>query len=373
MKKTLIKKNSRFLLKKYLIQFGSKNIFVITGKKSFKISGAKEYVIKELRDYNLSFFSNFSTNPKFSDAIKGTKKCIKNNCDTIIAIGGGSVIDMAKLINAFIFNEGKEEELAKGKIKVSSNSLNLIAIPTTSGTGSEETHFAVVYINNIKYSLASKKILPRLSIVDPFFTRNLDSYNKASAAFDALSQSVESFWNVYATEKSKKYAARSIELILKNIKDYMITSSEHSRFEMSKGSNFSGKAINITKTTAPHAISYPITTYCNVPHGHAVAISLGKFFIINSALKKHYIRNPEINFDLNKRMRDLFKLFSCKSAEECEKFWYKLMADVGLETNSKKLGIKKNSVLKLIKENINYERLKNNPVIINNKIIDELF
>ena len=221
--------------------------------------------------------------------------------------------------------------------------------------------------------MASKKLLPNVSIVDPYFTKNLDNYTKASAAFDALSQSVESFWNIYATEKSLRYAAKSINLILDNINDYMDHSSEWSRINMSKGSNLSGKAINITKTTAPHAISYPITTFCNIPHGHAVAISLGKFFVINSSLKTKYKMNANLNYNLNKRMKDLFRLFSCKNGKECQKYWYELMERVGLETNPKKLGISKKSTLKLIKENINFERLKNNPVIINNKIIDELF
>ena len=72
-------------------------------------------------------------------------------------------------------------------------------------------------------------------------------------------------------------------------------------------------------------------------------------------------------------MRDLFKLFSCESGEECEKIWYDLMRSVGLEVNPKKLGISKKSVIKLIKKDVNTERLKNNPVIINKQIIDELF
>ena len=373
MKKTLIKKNSRFHLIEYLEKFDSKKLFIVTGKQSFKKSGAKEYINKELKNYNITFFNNFSINPKFNDALSGSKKCIKNKCDTVIAIGGGSVIDMAKLINAFIFHKGKEKDLVIGNIKKNPYSLNFIAIPTTSGTGSEETHFAVVYINNKKYSLALKNLLPTLSIVDPFFTKNLDSYNKATTAFDALSQSVESFWNIYATKRSKNYAARSIKLILKNMNTYINKPTEYSRFNMSKGSNLSGKAINITKTTAPHAISYPITTYCNIPHGHAVAISLGKFFVINSGLKSKYKKNPNVKFNLNNRMRDLFKLFSCESGEECEKIWYDLMRSVGLEVNPKKLGISKKSVIKLIKKDVNTERLKNNPVIINKQIIDELF
>ena len=111
----------------------------------------------------------------------------------IIAIGGGSVIDMGKLINILDAQSNKNvSQLIKNSALVQSKGLPLIAIPTTFGTGSEATHFAVVYINKVKYSLAHSYILPDYAIVEPALSYKLPSKIAATSAMDALSQAVES-------------------------------------------------------------------------------------------------------------------------------------------------------------------------------------
>ena len=158
----------------------------------------------------------------------------------------------------------------------------LVAVPSTAGTGSEATHFAVIYKENVKYSIAHPYLLPNCAIVDAQFTFELPPYITACSGFDALCQAIESFWSVQASEISKGYAREAIIKIRENLLNSIRESNQKSRQQMAHAALLSGKAINITKTTAPHAISYPFTSLYKISHGHAVSLSLEKFISISS-------------------------------------------------------------------------------------------
>jgi len=259
----------------------------------------------------------------------------------MIAIGGGSVIDMAKLIRAEVLKP-------------------LIAIPTTAGSGSEATHFAVVYVKKIKHSLTF--IPPEISIVDPQFTLNLPKPIAASSGIDALSQAIESYWSVNSTEKSKQYSKEAI-LILKDLDRLIDNPTKHSRLAMAKAANLAGKAINITKTTAPHAISYPITSYFNIPHGHAVGLTLGDILVYNS----------KGNNKVKKTISEICNILGVEDAISAKEKIIRMMNTMGLETDTYKLEITTEKDIKLILDNINLERLKNNPRKITQKYLNNLF
>ena len=129
------------------------NIFYVTGRKSFEFSGAKDYIINNISNGNniLKQFNDFSANPKFDDVKKGVKLFKEGNYNCIVAIGGGSVIDMGKLI-AFYAENG----IDNFRTTVSEPfivSCPVVAIPTTAGSGSEETHFAVIYNKGVNILL----------------------------------------------------------------------------------------------------------------------------------------------------------------------------------------------------------------------------
>ena len=123
-----------------------KRIFLLTGKSSYELSGAKSKIESLLAEKEFVRFFNFSQNPKIEDAIEGIKELKSFSPDLIIAIGGGSVIDMAKVINILSANTGDLEFKIKNNQVLEKKACDLVAIPTTAGTGSESTHFAVLYI-----------------------------------------------------------------------------------------------------------------------------------------------------------------------------------------------------------------------------------
>ena len=361
-------------LKQIIEKANAKKILLLTGKKSYSTSDAKTKLEPFLRGLKVTRFSDFEVNPKIEDVYAGVSLALKKNPDLIIAIGGGTVIDMAKLIN--ILSSQKEHSfinIIKNSSLINNKGLSpLVAIPTTSGTGSEATHFAVVYVEKSKYSLAHKFMLPDYVIVDSSLSNKMPKNIAASAAIDALSQAIESYWSVGSTTESQKFARQSIEIILASIEKAVIEKDADAKDSMSLAANLSGKAINISKTTAAHAISYPISTYFNVPHGHAVGLLLGCFFEINSDFELHGINDSRGSSYLTNTMLQLLKLFGAADPLDCKLAWYKMMNDIGLETNISKLGICSSNDIDLISNNVNLERLNNNPVVVSEETLKNI-
>ncbi|MEG1564611.1 MAG: iron-containing alcohol dehydrogenase, partial [Bacteroides sp.] len=230
----------------------------------------------------------------------------------------------------------------------------LIALPTTAGTGSEATHFAVIYKNKIKYSVAHKDILPNIAVVAAEFTYNNTKYLTACTGFDALSQAIEAYWNVNATKESDEYAIKAIKLLWQNLPLVVNTPNKHIRDQVSIGAYWAGRAINITMTTAPHAFSYPFTTYYHYPHGHAVALTFPfwcKYNFENSSIAT--------NTDWQLKKEILKKLFDIKEDSAALEFFYSYINSIGLFYNLP-IDFDYNTII----ENINFPRLKNNPIPI---------
>jgi len=372
MQKDFVGKGSIEKLPGLLNDHSVRSILLVTGKKSFALSGAKKLLFPMFENCKVVQFSDFDVNPKLKDAIRGVQLVNKEQPDVIIAIGGGSAIDMAKLINSLAAQEKQDFlSLAVGETKIVKKGLPLFAIPTTSGTGSESTHFAVVYVEGKKYSLAHENILPEYAIVDPVFTYDASSYLTAVVGMDALSQAIESYWAVKSNEESKKFAAKAISMIFPALVD-AVSGVHKARDIVSEAAHFAGKAINITTTTAAHAISYPITTYFNVPHGHAVALTLGKFFVINSDVTRNDVVDSRGQEYLLKTMNQLYSFFNEDSALGCRSAWYKLMKKIGMETSMSNLGIQtKDDVSKIIND-VNFQRLSNNPVRVTENLLQSI-
>lgn len=216
-------------------------------------------------------FCDFTSNPKYEEVVAGVDLFNAEKCDAIVAIGGGSAIDVAKCIKLYCKMLKSEIYL---KQEYADTCVPLIAMPTTAGTGSESTPFAVIYLDGVKQSVHHESILPNVALLDPDVLTGLPVYQKKCTVLDALCQAIESWWSVHSTDKSKEYAKVAIEKIVKNIYEYVEENTEKSRAEIMSAANFAGRAICITATTAPHAMSYKITSNYGFPHGHAVAICL---------------------------------------------------------------------------------------------------
>jgi len=221
-------------------QHNAKRVFLVTGKDSFQKTGAEKKLQDILNTYTVTRFSDFATNTRSLDVKKGSELFKSNVYDSIISVGGGSVIDMAKLIQASASSD--IDALIDGATIQAENIVPHIAVPTTAGTGSEATQFAVVYRDKKKYSVESPLLLPYIAIVDPELTMSMPTHTTAVTGLDALAQAIESYWSVRSNAESKKYAAQAIKLIWKGIDSAIHNPSKQSREEMAYGAHYAGKA-----------------------------------------------------------------------------------------------------------------------------------
>ena len=356
-----IGKGSVTYLKEILSDFHPKNIFLVTGKTSYERSGAKIILDSILKGHNMIHFSDLGANPKISSVEKGIELFKENHCDFVIAVGGGSVMDTGKLINIFAANPMEPVDYIKKKMKIESKGKTFVAVPTTSGSGSEATKFAVVNIGKTKSSLENDFIIPDYAIIDYRFTRSLSRYQTACTGMDALGQAIESYWGVNSTEESKKYSVEAIKLIMENLPE-AVNNSEEAREHMAKASFLAGKAINITRTAANHAVSYPITSYFNVPHGHAVGLTIPSMIVYNSQVIEEELLDKRGVDYVKKSIKEIINLIGEESAEGASKKITNLMKKIGLSVRLNELGIKTDEDIEIIIENgFNPDRVKNNP------------
>lgn len=321
------------------------HIMMVTGKDSYKTSGAKKELDGFLKEYRVTVWNDFGINPRYEDIRRGSALLRSSCSDFMIAVGGGSVIDMGKLINHDVF-------------------LPLIAIPTTAGTGSEATHFATFYRDKIKHSCADPRLLPAYAVVDPQLTFSLPPYVTACTGMDALAQAIESYWSTHATRESRCYARRALLLARSHLRKAVAKPTTRARIAMSRAANLAGKAINISKTTACHAISYPFTSFFNIPHGHAVGLTLSSMVRYNAEYARTRIAK--------RAMREIIGLLGASDSTHAARLLDDLMEAIGLETRLRKLGVADDRDINLIADHVNAERLSHNPAPMSKESIKTL-
>ena len=223
-------------------------------------------------------FSDFTPNPLYEQVCKGIELLKESKCDAILAVGGGSAIDVAKCIKlAVLAEEGNAAiipPLVSQRLPIDGSKIPFIAIPTTAGTGSESTHNAVMYYEGAKQTVTNDGVLPDYAVLEPSVLKTLPLYQKKCTMMDALCQGIESWWSINSTEESHEYSRKTIELIMANWRKYIFDNDDEAAAQIMLAANYGGRAINITQTTAPHAMSYKITSMYGLPHGHAVAVCL---------------------------------------------------------------------------------------------------
>ena len=352
----MIKNNDINIIKKIFRNNKYKKIFLITGKNSFVKSGASSIILKNIKN-KIKFFYKQNSIPELKE-LKKIVKSIKNyQPDIIVAIGGGAVIDYAKIASIIDNIKNIKKIIVKNQIP-HKKTCPVIAIPTTSGSGAEVTPNAVMYINKTKYTVDKKIIRPDKFYLIPKLTFSASKKVKASSGFDAIAQSVESLISAKSNKYSVAFAQKSLVYSLKSYIDFVNRPNNYNAKEMLIAANMSGRAIAISKTTAPHAISYPFTAHFGIPHGHAVSLTLDKLLLFNY----QYAKFSTVNFDLLKRYNLIFKLTKTKDINELVQFIKKLKRLTSLEDNLEVLGINLMKEKNKILSGVNEERLANNPI-----------
>ena len=349
-------------LQEIIDSYNAKNVFLVTGKKSYKLSGAEKTIKPFLKDLKYTHYNQFSANPDIKDVKNGIELYKKVNPDLVIAIGGGSVLDIAKAISVLSDQDNEPESFIKGEKKLEKKGKPIVAIPATAGTGSEATRFSTIYIDKKKYSLSHEKFtLPSVSIIDPFLTESMPQYLTAVTGLDALCQAIESIWSVNSTNESERFAEQAVKLAFNNIRKAVKSPDKESRLNMAKAANFSGKAINISKTTACHSISYPITSFFDIPHGHAVVLTMPEIIEFNYNVSISDCNDKRGVEFVKKQMDKIFKLLDAIDEKDAKNKFYDLMKEIDVKTKLSDFDIDKKGIEIIIKEGFTPDRMNNNP------------
>lgn len=339
----------------------AERLFLVVDKSAWQASGARKVLEPVFLQRATTWFTDFELNPKLDDVYRGILDYREFQPDFVIALGGGTAIDLAKLVGALAIQDGNARDIVTGRVAIEATGKPLMAIPTTAGTGSEATHFAVVYVDGIKYSVAHPSLMPCYPVVDSALTISLPKRITAATGLDAFCQAIESIWAVAATEESMQYATEAARLAFHNLVIATHSPNPAAREAMCRASHLAGKAINITKTTASHALSYALTSQYGVPHGMAVAITLAPMLAFNSEVTNEDCTDPRGVIAVKDRMSRILDALKADTVTAATASIRDLLLSVDCPTTLDEVGLKTFTELKSIATSVNVERLLNNP------------
>lgn len=290
-------------------------------------------IIQLLNEYIENIHFGISTNPTIEDVESTTKAIKDSNVDFVIALGGGSILDCAKISSCMAAMDTNIRYFLENKLEINKN-IPVIAIPTTAGTGSEVTSVSVIsdkYTED-KFPIKSEYLLPKIAIIDPELTLTVPKNVTASSGIDVLSHALESYYSKNNNPISDILAIESVKLVMNNLKNAVnnLDNIEY-RENMCQASLLAGIAFSVTGTAACHGISYPLTSKYNIPHGEACGITQDKVLLLNS----------KVEFD---RIDKLSKDVGYSNVEEFSDEIHKLKKEIGLANNLRDYNIKKDEL-----------------------------
>ncbi|HEX3048975.1 MAG TPA: iron-containing alcohol dehydrogenase [Bacillota bacterium] len=301
--------------------------------------------------------------------------------DLILAIGGGSVIDAGKGLRYLYATHicssdiiGHNQNAPAGENQVF-DIPNFWVAPTTAGTGSEATCFGVLYQEQKKYSIESYFLLPDVVFLLPGLLESVPVTAQATAMLDALSQAIESLWSIRSTEESRGYAKKALEEIndlLPWFENRIITKSSLNLKRMQEAAYLSGKAINISKTTLAHALSYPLTAHYGIPHGLAVFLNLPAVWEYNCQCPQVDCVAPQGYSYLNTVIRSITSVFQAAGPEAVPEIFRGILRRLNFSPNLRDY-LTFEAVERIVMEAAGSNRTANNPRQMKGKELLNIF
>ncbi len=275
-------------IEKVLEKIPCKKYIFMTDPMMVKIGISKKIEeIFQRKGIEYEVFSDIEVNPSLESIKKALEKVIEFSPEKILALGGGSTLDSAKAVSYFMSKSG--------------NDIPVIAIPTTCGTGSEVTSYAVITdtINNIKIPIKDDKMIPEIAVLDPEFTKTLPKSVVADGGIDALTHAIEAYTSKRANLYTQIYALYAIKTIFKNLmKMYEDISNREARIEMGKASCIAGFAFEKAGLGINHSVAHNIGGKFHKAHGRANGVVLPYVIRFNSSDEETAKRYCEIAKEL---------------------------------------------------------------------------
>ncbi|ASY30684.1 iron-containing alcohol dehydrogenase [Taylorella equigenitalis] len=336
--------------------FNAKNVLIVTDP-FLEQNGTAHRIVQILEPLNVRCSINSEVVPE--PAIEVGERIVKNSrdqkIDLVIGLGGGSAIDLAKLVATLTTQDGNVSEYLNltGNRKIQNQGLPKIMIPTTSGTGSEVTNISVLSLESSKDVIVDDSLLADVVILDPELTITVPPKVTASTGVDALTHAIESFVSRYATPITEGLSLAAIRLISKSIRIAVKDgSNQQARTDMSYGSYIAGLAFFNAGCAAVHALAYPLGGQFHIPHGESNAVLLP--YVMS------YIRSSCEN-----KLKEIYKnmgfevsgLSASEASLKCIKELVNLVRDVGIPQSLQDFGIPSEAIPSLTSDALLQTRL----------------
>jgi alcohol dehydrogenase class IV len=263
---------------------GARRVFAVAGHSFLAKLGGAGALADRLKPLDVTVFADVEENPTIATVDRAAGACRASGADIVLAIGGGSVLDAAKAMALLQTNDGSIRDYLDQTRKPARRGLPLIAVPTTAGTGSEVTPFAVITNKekNAKPAIAYPECFPDHAVVDPALTLSMPKDVAVSTGLDALTQAMEGFWSTRATDMTRAMSFRAIVLVYRHLEAACRDKDRAAVENVALGSVIGGAQMAIIGNTALHPLSYPLTLDYGLRHGLACVIYLPAFLRFNA-------------------------------------------------------------------------------------------
>jgi len=325
--------------------------------------GAAQKIAAQMPGCSTELFSGIEPNPSCESVDAATAAARKLGATTVVGIGGGSALDVSKIVACLTTQEGSiYDYYAGGTRKLGKRTVRLICIPTTSGTGSEVTNVGV-FTNSkthIKMPFVTHEFWPDVALLDPELTFTLPPAVTASTGMDAFCHAIESYWNKDSQPISDVLAVEAMRLILQYIKTaYDDGTNIEAREQMQLASLLAGVAFSQTRTTGIHALSFPLTTEYGASHGLACSITLPAFIRI-------------VKEGASQKMAALCAALGYAHTDEMAQEIENLMISMNMPVRLSQIGVKEEALDHITQVGLGAAIIKLTPATMNEETVKEL-
>jgi len=341
---------------------GARSVFLVTGGLSFARSGAEAALAPALAGRSLVHWGGTRPNPTLDQVQSALDAFRERPCDAVLGVGGGSVLDVAKVVAVLGAEPGPAADylLERRRLNGSRRS-GLVLVPTTAGSGSEATPFATVYVDGRKRSLDHPSLRCDVALVDPLLTWSQPPSVAAAAGLDALSHAVESYWSVRSTARTRTLAARALRLLRARLPAACAGRSPAARRSVVLAAHLAGRAISETRTTAAHGFAYPLTARFGMAHGHACALNLAWLLSFNGGVGDADAADPRGAPFVRARLAELAGALGAATPAAARAQLLRLVAWLGLSTRLRNQGVGEDDLPSLVAEGLASDRTAANP------------
>lgn len=339
---------------------GMKGLLVCT--PSLVKNGTAQTIINLSNNKLIDVFSAIQPNPTIYNTNKLIEKIHELQCDFIVAVGGGSILDCAKMARVVAVHDGDSADYIHNRKTFSKKGLSIITIPTTSGSASEVSAVSVLTdeVANIKVAIAHPYLFSDYALIDPRLTISCPASVTAISGIDVIAYALESFYNVHHQPFTDQFAKHAVKLALDNLE--LAVKQPHNldaRSKMAEASVAAGLAFSQTGTAAAHACSYPLTQIFGVPHGEACALTLAAFWRLNATA--------------DSRLDEMSKELGFTDANALANRIDEMKQAIGLRMNLKDVGVHTEEDLELLIKGSFSPNMANNPVHMNHENLRKFY